>query len=241
MTKLTYRIATVFAVLALAGVVQAEEKEKSCGGGQEASTCGAACGATADCEARGCDGEGCPVALAMEQLSRISFAVGDQKTCCPKAAGELAKKLQAKIQFVVADKSFATESDAKLALVEATEKYVSVFAKPKKCSASGTITVAGKKLNCETRAGQTARIVQTAMDKVRFTYLVGDKECHCPIEAKQVGEKTGKERLYVVGDEKTGCSVTARLNLARAKYKAAVLALVQADAKAEAQEAGAGT
>lgn len=237
MTKLTYRIATVFAVLALAGVVQAEEKEKSCGGGQEASTCGA----TADCEATGCDGEGCPVALAMEQLPRISFAVGDQKTCCPKAAGELAKKLQAKIQFVVADKSFATESDAKLALVEATEKYVSVFAKPKKCSVSGTITVAGKKLNCEIKAGQTAKIVQTAMDKVRFTYLVGDKECHCPIEAKQVAEKTGKERLYVVGDEKTGCSVTARLNLARAKYKAAVLALVQADAKAEAQEAGAGT
>ena len=245
MTKLTYRLATVFAVLALAGSLQADDKEKSCGAAKDGSACSSAAGCA---DGKACSAtlaalgdKKCPIALAMEQLPRISFAVGDQKTCCPKAAGELAKKSDAKIQYLVADKTFAKESDAKLALVEATEKYVSAFAKPKKCSVSGTITVAGKKLGCEIKAGQTAKIVQTAMDKVKFAYLVGDKECHCPIEAKQVAKESGKDTLYVVGDEKTGCSVTARLNLARAKYKAAVQALVQVDAKANDQKAGAGS
>ena len=233
MTKLTYRIATVVAVLALAGSVQAEDKDKSCSAAKAASTSRAAAG----CD----DGKECPIALAMEQLPKMSFAVGDEKTCCPKAAGALAKKSGAKIQFVVADKAFGKESDAKLALVEATEEYVSAFAKPKKCSVSGTITVAGKKLNCEIKAGRTAKIVEAAMGKVTLAYLVGDKKCHCPIEAKQVAKESGKKTLYVVGDEKTACSVTARLNLARAKYKAAVEALVQVEAKANPLKAGAGS
>jgi hypothetical protein len=37
--------------------------------------------------------------------------------------------------------------------------------------------------------------------------------------------------LFVVGEEKTACNVTARLNLARAKYKAAVVALMKADSQ----------
>lgn len=238
MTKLTYQIATVFTMLALAVSVQAEDEKTSCGAAKDASTCSAdakACPATL----AACGDKKCPIALALERLPKISFAVGDQKTCCPKAAGELAKKSGTKIQYLVADRAFAKESDAKLALVEATEKHVGAFAKPKKCSVSGTITIAGKKLDCAVEAGQTAKIVQTAMNKVKFTYLVGDKECHCPVEAKQVAKKTGKETVYVVGAEKTCCSVTARLNLARAKYKAAVQALVSAEA--QGQEAGAGS
>jgi hypothetical protein len=238
MTKLTYRLATVFAVLALAGVVQAEDKEKSCGAAKDVS---AGC-ASAGCASAGCDdAKGCPIALAMEQLPKMSFAVGDKKMCCPKAAGAVAEKSGAKIQFVVADKSFAKESDAKLALVEATEKFVVAFAKPKKCSVSGTVTVAGKKLNCEVKAGKTAKIAEAAMSKVKFAYLVGDKKCGCPVEAKKIAKESGEKTLYVVGAEKTGCAVTARLNLARAKYKAAVEALVQADVKANVQKAGAGS
>jgi hypothetical protein len=251
MTRLTYRIATVFALLALAGFLHAEDKANSSGAAKDAS---AGCCAAAGCAAAGCEAgtacsatlalsgdKKCPITLAMERLPKMSFAVGEEKTCCPKAAGELAKKSGAPIQFVVADQTFAKESDAKLALVEATEKCVAEFAKPKVCSVTGTITVADRKLDCEIKAAQTAKIVQTAMDNVKFTYLVGDKECHCPIEAKEVAKNTGKETIYVVGEEKTGCSVTARLNLARAKYKAAVQALVQADSKAGEQKAGAGS
>ena len=50
-------------------------------------------------------------------------------------------------------------------------------------------------------------------------------------EAKQAAKDTGKSVLFVVGEEKTDCDVTARLNLARAKYAAAVQALIQDEAK----------
>ena len=56
MTKLTYQIATVFAVLALVGSVQAEDKEKSCCAAKDASAC---------CAAMGCENsETCSATLA---------------------------------------------------------------------------------------------------------------------------------------------------------------------------------
>jgi hypothetical protein len=157
--------------------------------------------------------------------------VGDEKTCCPKSAGQLAKESDQPIHFVVGEKSFEKESAAKLALLKETEQFVSAFAKPQVCQVSHTTTVAGKSHSCSVAAGRTADLVKSAMEKVKMTYLVGEKECHCPIEAKQVAETTGKATLFVVAREKTPCNVTARLNLARAKYKAAVEALVQAEAK----------
>ena len=42
----------------------------------------------------------------------------------------------------------------------------------------------------------------------------------------------GAEMKYVVGGEETCCEMTARLNVARAKYKAAVEALTKAQASA---------
>jgi hypothetical protein len=39
---------------------------------------------------------------------------------------------------------------------------------------------------------------------------------------------------YVIGEEKTCCNMTARLTLAKAKYKAAVTALVAADTAKDA-------
>ena len=95
------------------------------------------------------------------------------------------------------------------------------------------------------RTGMTrsasAKTVQAAISDVKFTYLVGDEKCHCPAKAKEIAKKTGKDTLYLVGKEKTACSVTARLNLARAKYKAAIEALVKAelDAAEEKPKAGA--
>ncbi len=246
MKKLTYQTATLIALVALTGFVLAGDKSKStdaassgcAASGCADSGCGSGKGCPATLAAHG--DKKCPVSLALALLPKISYAVGEEKTCCPKAAGDLAKKSGAEIHFVVAKKSFAKESDAKLALVKATEKYVSDFAKPKTCSVSGTTTIAGKKLGCEKAAAHTAKIVQTAINDVKFTYLVGDKKCHCPVEAKAVAKKTGKNTLYVVGEEKTGCSVTARLNLARAKYKSAIQALVKAELEAKDQEVKAG-
>ena len=84
--------------------------------------------------------------------------------------------------------------------------------------------MAGTQCNCPIEAEKRAKVVRTAMAKVRMTYLVGEKSCHCPIEAKKLAEKEGATTCYMVNGEKTECQYTARLKLARAKYKAAVQA-----------------
>jgi len=70
-----------------------------------------------------------------------------------------------------------------------------------------------------------------AMKSVRLTYVVGDEACDCPHAAASLAKTSGKPKLFVVGNEKTECEVTARLNLARAKYRAMVEALAEAEKK----------
>ncbi len=183
------------------------------------------------CAAGACSAEckDCPVTVAMKQLPQLTYQVGTEKTSCPKAAAELAKKSNASIQYVVADKSFDSEADAKAALVDATEQFVAAFVEPKVCKESGNITVAGQKACCEATAAQISKVAKEAMDKVKLTYLVGEKSCSCPIEAAKMAKDSGDATVFCIGEEKTQCKVTARLNLARAKYKAAVLALMQAE------------
>jgi len=194
-------------------------------------TCsGEQCSST-DCAAGQCDSsKGCPVAAAMERLPKMTYAVGDKTTGCPKEAAKLAEGSGSQIQFCVAEKKYDSKSDAQDALVEATEKFVAAFAEPHTCPKSGQCTLAGQVQKCEKTAARTAELMQQAMAKVKLTYLVGDEECHCPVEAGKLAEKSGKEKVFVVGDQKTRCEKTARLNLARAKYKAAIQAMFQAQA-----------
>ena len=56
------------------------------------------------------------------------------------------------------------------------------------------------------------------------------KSAIVPTRATKLAKDSGKEKLFVVGDTKTCCEKTARLNLARAKYKAAVEAMLTAQA-----------
>jgi hypothetical protein len=194
---------------------------------------GEACATTACGGACGKDCKDCPITAAMAALPQMTYVVGEEKTDCPKAAAELAQKANAAIRYVVCDKSYDAESDAKLALVEATETFVAAYAEPKACQETGKVTVCGKELCCEHSASQTAAVAKAAMDKVAMTYLVGEKECSCPVEAEKLAKDTGEPTVFVVAGESTACNVTARLNLARAKYKAAVVAIMQADAPSQ--------
>lgn len=182
----------------------------------------AAC--TADCK-------DCPITAAMKALPQVTFLVGETKTNCPKEAAELAKTANAAIQYVVCEKPYATEAEANVALADATEKFVAEFAEPKKCEETGKVKVCGKELCCETMAAQTAGVAKSAMEKVSMTYLVGEKECSCPKEAATLAKESGNPTVFVVAGETTSCNIQARLNLARAKYKAAVVALMQAESQ----------
>ncbi len=196
---------------------------------------GTAC-ADGTCASKSCgaDCKDCPITAAMKALPQMTFAVGETKTNCPKEAAELAKTANAAIQYVVCEKAFATEAEATAALADATEKFVTEFAEPKKCEESGKVKVCGKDLCCETMAAETATVAKTAMEKVAMTYLVGEKECSCPNEAASLAKESGNPTVFCVAGETTCCNVQARLNLARAKYKAAVVALMESEKPAAA-------
>ena len=171
----------------------------------------------------------------MQQLPQMTFVVGQQKVCCAEAAENLSSQSGTPIQFVVAEKAYTDRSQATSALADETEKFVNANVEPKVCQETGTTTVAGTQHSCSVAAGKVAQLAKDAMAKVQMTYLVGDVRCDCPDKAKETAAQTGQTTQFVVGDEKTSCSVTAKLNLARAKYKAAVEAAVQAQAQQQAQ------
>jgi hypothetical protein len=66
------------------------------------------------------------------------------------------------------------------------------------------------------------------MDSVAISYKVGDKTCSCPVEAKTLAETSKAKTIYIVENQETECEMTARLNVARAKYKAALMATAPA-------------
>jgi hypothetical protein len=180
----------------------------------------------------------CPISIAMKNLPKITFAVGEEKTCCEKTAGKLAKEQATDIVYLVGKEEFTDAGKAKLALVSATEEFVDSFANPHVCKVSGTTTIAGQKTECSKTAAKLTSLMADAMKNVRLTYAVGEESCDCPHAAASLAKSSGKPKLFVVGKEKTECEVTARLNLARAKYRAMVEALAKTenDKKAESTE-----
>ncbi len=256
MMKSMYALVAAFAVLAFAcdtyagcgncGPKKASAEKKCCGtcDGPAAAvvgTCTAETCSSATCSASGCDAsKGCPIAAAMTKLPKISFAVGEKKTGCPDAAAKIVKDSGGHIHFCVGDTEYDSKSEAQAALLTATEKFVANFTKPHTCPKSGQCTLAGQAQGCEKSAGRTAKLMQDAMAKVKFTYAVGEEECHCPTQAAKLAKDSGKAKLFVVGETKTCCEKTARLNLTRAKYKAAVQAMLKAQAATAKPEETAG-
>jgi hypothetical protein len=222
----------VFAVVALVAftstAIAQEEGEKCAAKECPAQTSTVA--AQADDKKAGCQQAGCPVSAAMAKLPKMTYTVGEEATCCADSAKALAEKTETPIKFVVGEKSFDDKKAAYTSLVEQTETFVNAFITPSKCEASGTHTVAGVSCKCPVEAGQKAELVKAATEKIQMTYVVGKESCHCPTTASKMAEKAGEKVSFKVGEEATSCEITARINLAHAKYKAAVQALI---AKAE--------
>lgn len=190
----------------------------------EAKACCAKDGATCCADKEACAGEECAVKMAMDKLPTMTFLVGEEETCCSESAAQLAEAGDHAIQFKVGDEMFDSEGEAFTALVSQTEAMVTEFTTPHTCSVSGNTSIAGTTCSCEMKAGAIAEKVEAATKLVSMSFLVGEETCNCPHAAKAMASKEGLETTFVVNGEKTQCETTARLNLARAKYKAAVMA-----------------
>ena len=84
-------------------------------------------------------------------------------------------------------------------------------------------------------------MVKAAVDSVQLSYKVGDEECNCPVKAKELAIDSKGEMIYVVNGEETCCGMTARLETARAKYKAAVKALIAAAPEGDGSDGSGGS
>ncbi len=185
----------------------------------DAKKCDAACAT---------EGGTCTVTAGMAKLPKLSYMVGTKSLCCEESAKATAAETSAKVKYVVGTEKFESSEKAFASLVTQTEKFVSTFATPSTCSVSGLTTVAGESMTCSVAASEVASKVKKAMDSVAISYKVGDKTCNCPVEAKTLAAAKKAKTLFVVEKEETECEQTARLNLARAKCKAALLAMAPA-------------
>jgi hypothetical protein len=176
----------------------------------------------------------CSVTAGLEKLPKMAYLVGEESIGCAEMAKAKAKETGAKLVYLVGAQKFDTETAAFTGLVEETEKFVEQFANPQQCKVSGSITIAGQECSCSVAAGEIAQKVKKAMETVAISYKVGDKVCHCPVEAKATAKSSGLKTLFVVEKEATECEQTARLNLAKAKYQAALVAMAKSSTTASA-------
>jgi len=182
-----------------------------------------------------CKGE-CPVSLAMAKLPKMSYQVGSESMCCSESAAKLAAESNEEIQFVVAETTYDNKTEAMTALVEKTEAMVEAFITPSHCEKSGKTTVAGETCSCPTQGAKNVELVKAAVEAVNVSYKVGEEACNCPMKAKELASNSTDKLTYVVDGEETCCGMTARLQTARAKYKAAVKALAAAPAEKAGSE-----
>jgi hypothetical protein len=174
----------------------------------------------------------CPLAKAMDALPKISYIIAGEASACAKSATAAAEGGK-EVKYIVAGKELCCPTAAKDAQVEATEKFVASFASIHACEASGKTFVGNKGYDCSQHASTIALAAKQAMDGVKTVLLVGDKEFCCPTAAGEAAEKDGAKVTYVVAEEKTQCAKTNRMNVAIAKYKAAIQAIAKAEAPTE--------
>jgi hypothetical protein len=187
-----------------------------------------------------CDGvcatEGtCCVTEGMAKLPKISYMVGKESLCCEESAKAAAASSKESLVYVVGTEKYDSSDKAFAGLVDQTEKFVSTFVTPSTCKISGTTSVAGESITCSVKAGEVAAKLKKAVGSVAISYKVGEKTCHCPVEAKAIAADKKLKTLFVVDNEETECEQTARLNLARAQYKAALIAMAPAKTEEKTQ------
>jgi hypothetical protein len=176
----------------------------------------------------------CPVTAAMAKLPKMTYTVGTETVCCPDQAKALAEQHKAPVVYVVAEKTYECPTAAMTALVEETEAFVTAFTAPKKCEASGNTVIAGKAIACPVDAEKHTTLISTAIGKVTMQYEVAGETVTCSRAVGVLAKAKSAPVEYVVGEEKTTCYMTARMTLARAKYKAAVQALASQAVSTEA-------
>jgi hypothetical protein len=188
----------------------------------------------------------------------MKYKVGEKLTNCPIQANEWRGECDASVCYVVSGAEYADKAEAMKAYETALEHYLASMTSVRyvvgdMCVAcpsaaaelakenGGTVQyrVASFTLADKERAQKAADAARSASEKVTMTYVVDGKEYTCSKgdgEAKQAQQSsdTVQKCEYKVGDKKTCCEVTAKVELATARIIAAYRALEELGATASA-------
>lgn len=145
-------------------------------------------------------------------MTSVRFAVGGECVNCPLAAAELAKKSGDSVKYRVGTVAFVEKTAAEKAAERAqgaakqvTMKMV-VDGKTVTCAQDGAKTCQGQNGTCHAKDGEGKAAAADAKGS-----------CH----------GAAKDCEYVVGDVKTRCAATAKVELAKARILAAQKAIAE--------------
>ncbi len=187
------------------------------------------------------------IEAALASMPSMWYRVGEELTCCPKAAADMALKVGKPIKYVVDEKLFEKETDAMVALTGLLDERVaelktvqysvngkcgrcplSARALAKKAKTQVAYVVGGAEFVDQTKAAKAVKLVSDAVANMMITYKVGDSSFRCGKSASAKAGEVGKTMRFMVGSEETCCEVSAKLMLAKAKVRAAVEAAAAA-------------
>lgn len=246
-------VATLFALgFATSVSAQCPLGKEHKGEGVAAKADGAKCSKDASKCAATCkhgDKEGCMgKALAATGMPLMSYKVGDQSTNCPKEAEKLIAGQDVKVQYVVGETEYNDKMEALKAYETALNEYLESitavrYAVGEKCVACPNAAASMAKASGETvkfrvasftyadkgQAEKAAQLAKQASDKVEMKTVAlesgtatGPRTC-----GAKDGVAAGKKCEYVIGEMKTCCETTAKVEFARARILAAYNALAE--------------
>lgn len=195
------------------------------------------------CTGSDCSGK-CPSGVACSG-PKMSYKVAGETLNCPKNAEILAKANDTQFTYVVGNTEYDNEQDAMKAFATALEGYLTDITTvsyavgtdcvkcPKTAAAMAEkahdkvgYRVATWTFDSQEKAEHAARAAREAADKVELKYVVNDKEYTCPQTAAAAANECHAKCQYKVGDNATGCELTARVRLAQARIAAARQAIL---------------
>lgn len=213
-------------------------EKKACSSGDKVAS--GSCGSKSSCP-----GGGSAVAVNMPM---VQYKVGDETVDCCARAKALANGDEAKIQFVVGEKTYAKQSEAMTAYAAVLRDYlgemttvkygvgescmtcpVSAAAVAKKENKAVEYRLASFAFKAEDSAKRAAADAKVAAEKVSMKWVVEGKDYCCSQMANDAAAKCESKKIeYVIGETKTECSIMAEVELMRAKIVAAGEVLTKA-------------
>jgi hypothetical protein len=185
----------------------------------------------------------------------MQYKVGDETVSCPKAAEKLAQEKGAQIIYLVSGKEYSSKSEALKTYADVVEEHLKLVTTvrymagdkcvacprearelAKKSGGAVKYCVAGVVFEDQTKAEQAAKEAAKAAEAVQLTTFVDGKPYTCDKVAAEACQKSGHKAEYAVGECKTNCKITARVELAKARIEAARQAVAKASAVASAAQ-----